>query len=339
MRTPLQTIQFKNRPAIMSAAATVGPKEGKGPLAGCFDDILPDDLLGCDTWEQAESEMMRRTIMRCIEKAGLCPEQVEIMMAGDLLNQIAASGFCARAMGRPFVGLYGACSTMIEALLLGAALVDGGYRENAVCSASSHFCTAERQFRFPVELGNQRPPSAQWTATAAGAVLISARPAGAMARITCGTFGVVTDYKIKDANHMGAAMAPAVAGTLCAHLTDTRRTAEDYDLVVTGDLGLIGRKILLELLRERGVRVREEALFDCGANLYSPEQDAHAGGSGCGCIASVLCGKFLPDLKRGAIKRALVLGSGAMLSPTTTMQGESIPSISYAVALEGAEEE
>ena len=317
---------------IRAAAAVVGPKEGQGPLGADFDVVLPDDLLGMASWEKAESEMLRRAVELCASKAGVTIKAVDLMLAGDLQDQITASGFAARALGIPFFGLYGACSTFVESLVLGGALVDGGLADRAVCAASSHFCAAERQYRFPLELGNQRPPSAQWTATAAGATLLTREDAG-LCRLTHGTVGRIVDYQIKDAGHMGAAMAPAVADTLTAHFLDTGRAPETYDQIVTGDLGIIGRELLMDLMRERGMPVEPERLTDCGASLYGPEQDAHAGGSGCGCIASVLSAHFLP-LISGPFKRLLALGSGAMLSPATTQQGESIPSISYAVALE-----
>lgn len=329
-----QTLTYPNRPRVRASAAIAGAKEGAGPLGGDFDQVVQDELLGQDTWEQAESELSRRAIALCLKKGGLTPAALEALLCGDLLNQIIASGFAGRALGAPFLGLYGACSTVVEALVLGGALVDGGYRANCVCAASSHFCTAERQYRFPLELGNQRPPSAQWTATAAGAVLLDARRDKAMARLTHGTLGRVVDYQIADANHMGAAMAPAVADTLCAHLRDTGRSPADYDLIVTGDLGCIGRDILLELMKERGVPLEPGRLVDCGASLYNKEQDCHAGGSGCGCVASVLASHFLPMLADGRAARLLVLGSGAMLSTTSSQQGQSIPGLSYAVALE-----
>ncbi len=329
-----QTLTYPNRPRVRASAAIAGPKEGQGPLGRDFDQIVQDELLDQDTWEQAESELSRRTVALCLKKGGLTAAALEAMLCGDLLNQIIASGFAGRALGAPFLGLYGACSTVVEALVLGGALVDGGYRANCVCAASSHFCTAERQYRFPLELGNQRPPSAQWTATAAGAVLLDAREEKAMARLTHGTLGRVVDYRIADAGHMGAAMAPAVADTLCAHLRDTGRSPADYDLVVTGDLGCIGRDILLELMKERGTPLEPGRLVDCGASLYRKEQDCHAGGSGCGCVASVLSARFLPMLAQGRARRLLVLGSGAMLSTTSSQQGQSIPGLSYAVALE-----
>ena len=329
-----QTLTFNNRIAVRARASMVGPKEGKGPLAKYFDVILPDDLLGKPTWEQAESEMIRRTILMAMEKGGITPEAASVVLAGDLLNQLMSSGFAARSLGTPFFGLYGACSTFVEGLVLGGVLVDGGYRKNAVCAASSHFCTAERQFRFPLELGTQRPPAAQWTATAAGAMMLDREKEEAVARLTHGTIGRVIDYQVTDASHMGAAMAPAVADTIMAHFADTRRDFRDYDLIATGDLGYIGRNILKELLIQRGVKVDDEKLIDCGASLFYQEQDPHAGGSGCGCVASVTCGYLMRLIEQGDIRRLLVIGSGAMLSPTSQQQGESIPGIAYAACLE-----
>ena len=331
-----RTLFFANRPIIAARASIAGPKEGQGPLADRFDIVLEEDLLGKPSWELAEAEMVRRTCMLCLERAGITQKQLEAQLGGDLLNQLMASGIAARDMGAPFLGLYGACSTMAEGLLLAAVLVDGGYRKNALACASSHFCTAERQFRFPLELGTQKPPSAQRTATAAGAALVL--PAqGDGIRIECGTIGRVIDYEISDANHMGAAMAPAVADTLQGHFSDTGRTHEDYDLIVTGDLGIIGRDILLELMQERGSAIPEEKLFDCGANLFAPEQDCHSGGSGCGCIASVLTGHILRMMDEGRLKSVLAIGSGAMTSTTSAQQGLSIPSIAHAVALKKGE--
>ena len=332
-----QTIRFNRRLALRSRASIVGPKEGKGPLGWCFDRVLEDDLLGQPSWELAESEMLRQAVTLCLERGPLRPEELQLLASGDLLDQIMSSTFMARAVGRPFMGLYGACSTFVEGMILCGAMVDGGYRKNALCCASSHFCTAERQFRSPLELGTQRPPSAQWTATAAGAALIDAEAAPAAARLTYGTIGRVIDYEVTDANHMGAAMAPAVADTLLTHFSDTGRDFRDYDRVITGDLGWIGREILKELLAERGVHVDEEKLNDCGASLFSQEQDPHAGGSGCGCVASVTCGYVLRKIEEGAWERALVVASGAMISPTSSQQGESIPGIAYAAALEADE--
>ena len=255
-------------------------------------------------------------------------------MGGDLTNQIIATTFAARRLSAPFVGLYGACSTFVEALTIGAGLVSAGYLNNALCCASSHFCTAERQFRYPLELGTQRPPQASWTATACGSALIT-RGGGGM-RVTAGTLGRVIDLNISDANHMGAAMAPAVFDTLSAHLADTRQTADDFDLIVTGDLGWIGRNLLLQLFEGADIDMPADRLVDCGASLYAGSQDAHAGGSGPGCVASVACGWIMKRIEGGELGRVLLCGSGAMLSPTSSQQGQTIPGISYAVSLEGA---
>lgn len=329
-----QTIVFRNRVAVRAGASIVGPKEGKGPLGWCFDRVLEDDLMGQESWELAESRMMQDTLKLCLQKGGLTAQAVETLLAGDLLNQIMSSAFAARALGVPYLGLYGACSTMIEALAIGGMLVDSGYRKNALCAASSHFCTAERQFRNPLELGTQRPPSASWTTTACGAALLDGDRRPGLARLTHATLGRVVDYQVRDANHMGAAMAPAVADTITAHFADTARSFADYDLIATGDLGYIGRNILKELLTQRGVKVMDERLIDCGASMFSREQDAHAGGSGCGCVASVTCGYLLRRVHSGECARVLVVGSGALLSPTTQQQGQSIPGIAFAAALE-----
>ncbi len=329
-----QTLTFRRRVAVRSAASTVGPKEGEGPLGWCFDRVLEDDRMGEETFEAAESKMMLTTMRACLRKAAMTQEAVEVMLAGDLLNQLMASSFAARELGAPYLGLYGACSTMAEALAVGGMLVESGYRHNALCAASSHFCTAERQFRSPLELGTQKPPSASRTTTACGAVLLDGEAYPALARLTHATLGRVIDYRIKDANHMGAAMAPAVADTLAAHFADTGRGFADYDLVATGDLGWIGREILIRLLQERGISVDADKLMDCGASIFAREQDAHAGGSGCGCVASVTAGYILRRIGAGEIRRALVIASGALLSPTSTQQGESIPGIAYAVAFQ-----
>lgn len=331
-----QTLTFKRKIAVRSWASMVGPKEGKGPLKDYFDVILQDDLLGKPSWEQAESEMVRRTVLTCLQKGGVPSDAVDVMLAGDLLNQLTSSGFAARELGLPFFGLYGACSTFVESLVLGGVLIDGGYRENAVCAASSHFCTAERQFRFPLELGTQRPPAAQWTTTAAGAMLLDRRDEQAAAYLTHATIGRVIDYQVKDANHMGAAMAPAVADTVSTHFQDAQRDFGDYDLIATGDLGYIGRNLLKELLVQRGIKVNDEKLIDCGATIFSKEQDPHAGGSGCGCVASVTCGYLMSLIEQKAVRRLLLVGSGALLSTTSQQQGESIPGVAYAACFEGA---
>ena len=332
-RVGRQTFIYEDAPLIASHVSVAGPKEGKGPLAGWFDTVLQDDLLGQKSWEKAESEMLRRCALDAAAKAGMPLSGVQAFMAGDLNAQIIASGFCARELKLPFLGLYGACSTFIEGMVLGCALISGGMLDNAMFGASSHFCTAERQFRMPLEMGTQRTPSAQWTATAAGCcVLKRSREKGL--HVTAGTVGRVIDYAIKDANHMGAAMAPAVRDCIRAHFEDTGRSAEHYDMIVTGDLGWIGRELLLELMDECGLPLMPEKLVDCGASLFSKEQDPHAGGSGCGCVASVSCGWIMKRMETGELNRVLIVGSGAMLSTTSGMQGESIPSIAYAAAVE-----
>lgn len=337
-RTGTQTFLYDHPPVIAAHASIAGPKEAKGPLANWFDVLLDDDLLGQKSWELAEMEMVRRCAQRALDEGGLPPDAVQAMLGGDLNNQIIATSFAARALGIPFLGLYGACGTFVEGLALASALISGGFLENALCSASSHYCTAERQFRYPLELGTQRPPQASWTATACGcALLLPEDRAGRMGgpRVTAGTAGRVIDLDITDANHMGAAMAPAVYDCLAAHLADQGRTEADYDLIATGDLGWIGRKLLLALCERGGTAMPPDKLVDCGASLYYQEQDCHAGGSGCGCVASVSCGWLMKRLERGELHRLLLVGSGAMLSPTSSQQGQSVPGIAYAVTLEG----
>lgn len=336
-RAGRQSFVYDRPPMIAARASFAGPKEGKGPLAEWFDVILEDDLLGQKSWELAEMEMVRRCVQRALNDARLEDGAVQAMLGGDLNNQIIASSFAARALGTPFIGLYGACSTFVQALVLGSALISGGFLENAVCCASSHFCTAERQFRFPLELGTQRPPQASWTATACGAALLTAGGAGGGLRVTSGTVGRIVDLNISDANHMGAAMAPAVFDCIDAHLSDTGRTADDYDLIATGDLGWIGRNLLLALADAAGTALPADRLIDCGASLFYQEQDAHAGGSGCGCVASVSCGWLMKRMARGEFRRLLLVGSGAMLSPTSSQQGQSVPGIAYAACIEGGD--
>jgi len=329
-----QTFVYDHPPVILSHASIVGPKEGRGPLADWFDTVLEDDILGQKSWELAEMEMVRRCAKDAMNRTGLSDEDVQAMLGGDLNNQIIASSFAARTLGIPFIGLYGACSTFVQALVMASALISGGYLENALCVASSHFCTAERQFRFPLELGTQKPPQASRTATACGAALLASEREGDALRVTSGTVGRVIDLNITDANHMGAAMAPAVFDTIAAHLSDTGREAGDYDLIATGDLGWIGRELLLALADAAGVELPPEKLIDCGASLYYREQDTHAGGSGCGCVASVSCGWLMKRLEAGELNRLLLVGSGAMLSPTSSQQGQSVPGIAFAACIE-----
>lgn len=331
-----RTVALQNQPGIVAWASVAGPKEHDGPYGNQFDEILPDELNGQNSFEAAERSMLETAIKRCAKHAGCTLPDVQMLLAGDLLNQIVSAGFAARNLDIPFYGLYGACSTMSESLSIGSMIADGGFADRMICATCSHFCTAERQYRAPLELGNQRTPTAQWTVTGAGAVMLSGGSLAKRARIvlTHTTCGKVIDLGIVDQNNMGAAMAPAAADTIAAHLKDMRRGFDDYDLIVTGDLGLLGKKLLLELLVQKDIKVNPEKLFDCGCEIFSKEQDTHAGGSGCGCAASMLCAHILPEIEAGRLKRVLFMATGALLSPTTSMQGESIPGVAHAVVFE-----
>ena len=333
-----QSVLFPSGAWLIGRGTVAGKKEGEGPLSAYFDTILEDDMYGEKSWEKAESKMLKEAMLKAVQRAGLTREDVDLMLSGDLLNQLMSSSFMARDMQVPFLGLYGACSTMTESLVLGSMLVDGGFANHVLAGASSHFCTAERQFRLPVEHGNQRPPSAQWTATAAGSVLISSSPREGMAkiRVTAATVGKVLDAGIKDANQMGAAMTPAAVDTLLNHMEDTGRNLEYYDLVVSGDLGFIGKDIMTDLLLDAGLSRSKiyERCDDCGAMLYSRDQDVHGGGSGCGCSASVFAGYLMDRMETGKLKKVLLMSTGAMLSTISPFQGESIPGIAHAIALE-----
>jgi stage V sporulation protein AD len=317
----------------------VGGKEGAGPLGKHFDMVLEDDLAGEKTWELAEARIFQQTVERCLEKGGVEKCDVNYLLGGDLINQIMATHFAARALDIPLIGLYGACSTMAESLAVGAILLDSGAARRVVCAASSHFGSAERQYRMPLEMGVQRVPSAQWTVTGAGATLLcdalhAPRPT---ALITHATIGRVTDWSVKDAANMGAVMAPAAARTLHAHLLDTGRSPEDYDLIITGDLGRIGLELFRELMRERGVRLDEGRSIDCGVRIFSTEQDINAGGSGCGCSAAVINGEILDRFASGELRRVAFIATGALLNATSVLQGETIPGIAHLVALESSE--
>lgn len=334
-----RTVALPAHPGVLAWASVAGQKEKDGPYGEEFDQVIENELNGEQSFEAAERRMLETAVMLCAGKAGCATGDVQMLLAGDLLNQIISAGFAARNLEIPFYGLYGACSTMSESLSLGGMLADGGFADRLICATCSHFCTAERQYRAPLELGNQRTPTAQWTVTGAGAVMLSGGPAAQHARVvlTHTTCGRVIDLGITDQNNMGAAMAPAAADTIAAHLQDMGRGVQDYDLVITGDLGRLGRDLLLELLTQKGIRVQEERFFDCGCEIFSPRQDTHAGGSGCGCAASMLCAHILPELAAGRLRRVLFMATGALLSPTTTMQGESIPGVAHAVVLEHRE--
>jgi len=328
-----QTVAFEAPPSILSWASVVGKKEGQGPLAKTFDVISEDAYFGRKTWEQAETEMQKQAFRLALNKAGLTAPQVDYLIGGDLQNQCTASSFAHRDTGIPYLGLYGACSTMAEALGLAAMLIDGGYAQHACAISSSHFCSAERQFRQPLEYGGQRTPTSQWTATAAGAAILSRIGCGPF--VTHSTIGRITDAGIMDANNMGAAMAYAAYDTIRAHLNDLNREPDWYDLILTGDLGSIGHGIVLDFFRQDGLDLSPR-YEDCGMLLYDPDtQDIHAGGSGCGCSASVLCGWLLNGLRSGRWKRLLFCGTGALMSPASSGQGESIPGICHAAAISG----
>lgn len=330
------TIELVNRPKLVAGAAIAGKKEGEGPLGSLYDAIIQDDLFGEESWEKAECRFFYTAADACLKKAGLTPDQVDVLLGGDLLNQIIAASLAARELKIPFLGLYGACSTMAESLCVGSLLTDGGYVRTALCAASSHFCSAERQYRFPLEYGNQRTPTAQWTVTGSGATCVSLEEnLPAIARATHVTIGRVTDLGIADANNMGAAMAPAAADTLYRHLTDLGRSPADYDLIITGDLGRVGHDILLELMKERGMPLIFERYMDCGLQVFDANQDVHAGGSGCGCSAITLNSLILKRFQEGALRRVLFMATGALLSTTSSQQGETIPGIAHAIALEG----
>ena len=324
-----RTIKMDCPPSIRGFSSTVGSKEGEGPMRECFDVIEQDSYFGQDTWEKAESEMQKQTVTRAIDNAGLKPQDIDFMFAGDLINQCIGTTFGIRDLNIPFFGIYGACSTMAEGLLLASLLVDGKAGNNIVASTSSHFSTAERQFRFPLSYGGQRTPTAQWTCTASGAVVVSAQNQSPY--IQGVTVGKIVDMGITDANNMGAAMAPAASDTIKTYLQDTGRKPSDFDYRVTGDLGIVGSELLLKLLKMDGIDISANHR-DCGAMMFDPEsQDTHSGGSGCGCSASILCGYFLKELQKGAVKNILFAATGALMSPTACQQGESIPSISHLI--------
>ena len=331
-----QTRRLRTCPSVLSFAAVGGRFEGKGPLREYFDELSEDHFFGEKTWEKGESTMQRHALSRALEKGGLKVSDLALIFAGDLLNQCVGSSFALRESRIPFYGLYGACSTMGESLSLAALMLDGGYASCAAALTSSHFCTAERQYRMPVPYGSQRTPTAQWTATGSGCCLLACEGEGPY--ITHVTTGKIVDKGVTDANNMGAAMAPAAYDTLCALFRDTRTKPEDYDLIVTGDLGRLGHQIVSDFFARDGLPLGER-YTDCGLLLYDIEsQDMHCGGSGCGCSASVLCGYLLRGMREGKWNRIIFAPTGALLSPTTTFQGESIPGICHAVVFSNHKE-
>lgn len=332
-----QTVRMQNGVGIAGYASIAGKKEGEGPLRRYFDILMEDAEWGEKTWEKTESKIQKSAVAHAVEKAGINLSDINYIFAGDLLNQCIGSSFGLRELEIPFLGVYGACSTMAETLGLAAMTVDGGFADCSAAVTSSHFCTAERQYRTPLEYGGQRTPTAQWTVTGAGALILS--KSGGAPYVTHFTAGKIVDLGITDANNMGAAMAPAAADTLLAHFKDTGKRPEDYDLILSGDLGEVGKSILIDMMIDEGYDIAEN-YNDCGCMIFDgKKQDTHAGGSGCGCGASTLCGYVMNRMKAGELNRVLFMATGALLSPTSTLQGESIPSVAHAVVISNTGQE
>ncbi len=330
-----QSLTFDRQVYILSASSIAGKKEGDGPLGSCFDMIVEDAAVGQDSWEQGESELIKKASEIAIRKAKLKQSDIRYAFAGDLLGQLIATTFGLKELNIPLYGIYGACSTAGEALGLGAMTVGAGYADNILAAASSHFGSAEKQFRFPLEYGNQRPLAATWTVTGCGAFIVSSRKSNT--EITGITTGKIVDYGVSDSMNMGACMAPAAADLIYQNLKDFNRKPEDYDKIITGDLGKIGQKILLDLLRQNGYDISRQHM-DCGIEIFDPgTQDTHAGGSGCGCSAVTLAGYILPKVRSGEWKRVLFLPTGALLSTVSYNEGETIPGIAHGVVIEYAE--
>lgn len=332
-RVGKQTIAFASPPCIIGAAAVVGPMEADGPLGPDFDHVFQDLMLGQTSFEKAERALMTSACQMALQRAGLTAKDVDFFIAGDLLNQIITANFTGYTLGIPYIGIYGACSTCAEGLALGAMLIDGGYASRVLVACSSHNCTAERQYRYPVEYGGQRKPYAQWTVTGAGAAVLAATGTGP--RITHATLGKVVDRGIKDPYNQGAAMAPAAVDTIIRHLLDLGRQPQDYDLIATGDLASFGQEVARELAAREGGFDLGPNYVDCGVLIYDRQrQDVHSGGSGCGCAAVVTFGHFLKEMARGHLRRLLLVATGALLSPTSFQQGENIPAVAHGVVIE-----
>ncbi|MFZ3589279.1 stage V sporulation protein AD [Bacillus sp. DJP31] len=327
-----RTWVFENQPVIVSSAAVGGPFEANGNLTDDFDRLYQDLWLGEDTYEKAHRVLLEDSIKKSIEKANLKNNDIQFLLAGDLINQITPSSFAARGMGIPYFGLFSACATSMEGLALGAFMVNHGGAEHVVTAASSHNSAVEKQFRYPTEYGGQKPPTAQWTVTGAGACVLGRSGQGP--RVTSATIGKVVDMGLTDPFNMGGAMAPAAVDTIKAHLNERNLDPSYYDLIITGDLGRVGRKVALDLMTEHEVGITAEQFQDCGTLVYKDNQPVLAGGSGAGCSATVLYGHFLNRMRRGELKRILVVATGALLSPLTFQQKESIPCIAHAVSIE-----
>lgn len=330
-----QSVALKEPVRILSGASIVGKKEGEGPLGDFFDVIGEDPMFGCESWEEAESILQKEAAQMAIGKANLTPQDIRFMFAGDLLAQSIASSYGVVNLEIPLYGLYGACSTMGEALSLAALAVAAGYGEYVLAMTSSHFGSAEKEFRFPLEYGNQRPLSATWTVTGSGACVLGMK--GGKAKITGVTTGKIIDFGLKDSQNMGACMAPAACDTIYQNMMDFNRLPEDYDKIITGDLGTVGQRILCDLLEEKGFDISKQHM-DCGMKIYDGEtQDTHAGGSGCGCAATVFASYILPRMAQGEWKRILFVPTGALLSKVSFNEGQSVPGIAHAVVIEALE--
>ena len=316
---------------LLNVQVLLALKKLNGPLSKYFDQTLDDEFWGEKTWEKAESKIIKETVNTVINKSGIPADEIDCMFAGDLLNQCISSSFGLRELSIPFFGVFGACSTFVESLSLGAIAVEG-FAENVLCATSSHFCSAEKQFRFPLELGNQRPPTSQWTVTGSGAAIVSKNGQGPY--ITHITPGKIIDMGIKDANNMGAAMAPAFADTLVAHFLDTGRNPSYYDAIISGDLGHIGKEIAIDIAKSQGYNIKSN-YNDCGVLIFDKNaQDTHSGGSGCACCGTVFSGYFFKQLKDKKIKKILLIATGALMNSTSSQQGESIPGIAHAISIE-----
>ena len=330
-----QSLQFVNKPYLISSGAIVGSKEAEGPMGQLFDKVCYDDKFGADPWEEAESSLQKEALEIALQKGGLQKQDIQFVYAGDLLGQSIASSFGLSGYQVPHIGLYGACSTCGLSLAMGAMAIEGAFAQKVACITSSHFASAEKEFRFPLAYGNQRPKSATWTVTGSGAFILSAQPGKQVrANITGVTIGKIVDYGIKDSMNMGACMAPAAADTIRQNLEDFGRTPGDYDRIITGDLGMVGQKLLFDLLSEKQIDISKQHM-DCGIEIYDSEKQAtNAGGSGCGCSAVVLSAYILKKIEDGVWKRVLFVPTGALLSKTSFNEGQTIPGIAHGVVLE-----
>lgn len=327
-----QTIEFTSPVAIKSFFSSVTKKEGEGPLGGYFDVVYQDEYIEAKSWEEAENRILKHTVNGAFTNAGITSNDIDYAFSGDLLNQCTASSFGLKEMNMPYFGLYGACSTMAESMCLASVMVDAGYGKNVLAATSSHFCSSEKQYRFPLEYGSVRTPTSQWTVTGSGAVVLSDN--GTPLHVKSITTGKMVDFGVSDPNNMGAAMAPAAADCIYAHLTDMKRTPDYYDYIVTGDLGEVGSTLLNEIMQKQGIDI-SGVHCDCGSMIFDAQtQGTNAGGSGCGCSASVFCGYFCKKMLKGEIGRILLVCTGALMSPTTAQLGENVVGIAHAAEIE-----